>query len=43
MGKNLKDRRRKNHITNEFSDSELRVVSGKSFHYFIVEDRKYSE
>jgi hypothetical protein len=28
---------------NEFSDSKLRVGSGKSFHAFTVEGRKYSE
>jgi hypothetical protein len=28
---------------NEFSDSKLRVGSGKSFHAFTLEDRKYSE
>jgi hypothetical protein len=28
---------------NEFSDSKLRVGSGKSFHSFIFEGRKYSE
>jgi hypothetical protein len=28
---------------NEFSDSKLRVGSGRSFHGFTVEGRKYSE
>jgi hypothetical protein len=28
---------------NEFSDSKLPVGSGKSFHAFTVEGRKYSE
>jgi hypothetical protein len=39
----LKDRRNNHKLVLLFSDSKLRVGSGKSFHAFTVEGRKYSE